>query len=146
MTGASSPLGARRSCAAATLQPCAAANAPNAARCSLPCSSSNAPPGFRYDGDDPDGFRTLPETIAFLERWVGGIASVRRRLEQLGGKRIADRVDCDLDFQGPAGEWIGAALNGTPPKSRSGVMSSRGVPVSMASSDRSCASRFCSTT
>jgi putative flavoprotein involved in K+ transport len=27
-------------------------------------------PGFKYDGDDPDGFRTLPETIAFLERYA----------------------------------------------------------------------------
>jgi putative flavoprotein involved in K+ transport len=24
-------------------------------------------PGFGYEGDDPDGFRTMPETIAFLE-------------------------------------------------------------------------------
>ncbi|TIT87068.1 MAG: pyridine nucleotide-disulfide oxidoreductase, partial [Mesorhizobium sp.] len=23
-------------------------------------------PGFRYDGDDPDGYRTLPEAIDFL--------------------------------------------------------------------------------
>jgi putative flavoprotein involved in K+ transport len=27
-------------------------------------------PGFKYEGDDPDGFRTLPETIAFLERYA----------------------------------------------------------------------------
>ena len=27
-------------------------------------------PGFGYEGDDPDGFRTLPETIAFLERYA----------------------------------------------------------------------------
>ena len=27
-------------------------------------------PGFAYEGDDPDGFRTLPETIAFLERYA----------------------------------------------------------------------------
>ena len=27
-------------------------------------------PGFGYVGDDPDGFRTLPETIAFLERYA----------------------------------------------------------------------------
>src|SRR5204862_2974483 len=24
-------------------------------------------PGYRYAGDDPDGFRTMPETIAFIE-------------------------------------------------------------------------------
>ena len=27
-------------------------------------------PGFGYDGDDPEGFRTMPETIAFLERYA----------------------------------------------------------------------------
>ena len=27
-------------------------------------------PGFGYEGDDPEGFRTLPETIAFLERYA----------------------------------------------------------------------------
>ncbi|MGE0554326.1 MAG: NAD(P)-binding domain-containing protein, partial [Gemmatimonadales bacterium] len=27
-------------------------------------------PGYGYRGDDPDGFRTMPETIAFLERYA----------------------------------------------------------------------------
>ena len=27
-------------------------------------------PGFGYEGGDPDGFRTLPETIAFIERYA----------------------------------------------------------------------------
>lgn len=27
-------------------------------------------PGYRYTGDDPDGYRTMPETIAFLERYA----------------------------------------------------------------------------
>jgi putative flavoprotein involved in K+ transport len=27
-------------------------------------------PGYGYDGDDPDGYRTMPETIAFLERYA----------------------------------------------------------------------------
>lgn len=27
-------------------------------------------PGFGYEGDDPDGFRTMPETIAFIERYA----------------------------------------------------------------------------
>ena len=37
------------------------------------------------------------------------------RLEALGGKRIADRVDCDLDFEEPAGEWIESALKALAP-------------------------------
>jgi sulfite reductase (NADPH) flavoprotein alpha-component len=37
------------------------------------------------------------------------------RLEALGGKRIADRVDCDLDFDEPAGNWIESALKALAP-------------------------------
>jgi sulfite reductase (NADPH) flavoprotein alpha-component len=32
------------------------------------------------------------------------------RLEALGAKRVADRVDCDLDFTAPAAKWIGDTL------------------------------------
>ena len=32
------------------------------------------------------------------------------RLEALGAKRVADRVDCDLDFAAPAAKWIGDTL------------------------------------
>ncbi|MEE2980167.1 MAG: NAD(P)-binding domain-containing protein, partial [Pseudomonadota bacterium] len=27
-------------------------------------------PGFGYEGDDPDGYRDMPETIAFLDRYA----------------------------------------------------------------------------
>jgi putative flavoprotein involved in K+ transport len=27
-------------------------------------------PGFRYDGDDPDGFMTMPEVVSFLQRYA----------------------------------------------------------------------------
>jgi sulfite reductase (NADPH) flavoprotein alpha-component len=37
------------------------------------------------------------------------------RLEALGGKRVADRVDCDLDFEEPAGKWIESALKALAP-------------------------------
>ena len=37
-------------------------------------------PGFTYDGDDPDGFMTMPEVIAFIERYAG----FRRRPVQTG--------------------------------------------------------------
>jgi len=32
------------------------------------------------------------------------------RLEALGGERVADRVDCDLDFAEPAAKWIDGTL------------------------------------
>ena len=38
------------------------------------------------------------------------------RLEELGGKRVADRVDCDLDFDEPAGQWIDGALKALAPE------------------------------
>ncbi|MCK0473066.1 assimilatory sulfite reductase (NADPH) flavoprotein subunit [Halalkalibacter sp. APA_J-10(15)] len=35
-----------------------------------------------------------------------------QRLEELGGTRLHPRVDCDLDFDEPAAEWIEGVLNG----------------------------------
>src|SRR5262245_22305397 len=32
-------------------------------------------PGFGYEGDDPDGFRTMPEVIAFLDRYASVISA-----------------------------------------------------------------------
>ena len=32
-------------------------------------------PGFGYEGTDPDGFRTMPETIAFIERYAEVISA-----------------------------------------------------------------------
>ncbi|QIG50006.1 NAD(P)-binding domain-containing protein [Nordella sp. HKS 07] len=32
-------------------------------------------PGFGYDGDDPDGYRTMPEVIDFLVRYAGAISA-----------------------------------------------------------------------
>jgi sulfite reductase (NADPH) flavoprotein alpha-component len=32
------------------------------------------------------------------------------RLEQLGAKRVADRIDCDIDFEEPSSAWIGTAM------------------------------------
>ena len=32
------------------------------------------------------------------------------RLAELGAERVADRVECDLDYEAPAASWIGSAL------------------------------------
>jgi len=37
--------------------------------------------------------------------------AIDTRLEALGGKRVADRIDCDLDFAEPAAKWIDGALS-----------------------------------
>ncbi|MDQ0889551.1 sulfite reductase (NADPH) flavoprotein alpha-component [Paenibacillus sp. V4I9] len=34
-----------------------------------------------------------------------------KRLEELGGKRLAPRVDCDVDFDEPAAEWMSSVLS-----------------------------------
>jgi putative flavoprotein involved in K+ transport len=52
-------------------------------------------PGHRYEGDDPDGFRTMPETVAFIERYAEKVAApvhTGTRVESLridhGGYRV----------------------------------------------------------
>jgi sulfite reductase (NADPH) flavoprotein alpha-component len=37
-------------------------------------------------------------------RWID------ERLAELGGRRLADRVDCDVDYEDAAAEWIGAII------------------------------------
>lgn len=46
---------------------------------------------------------------------------IDERLAALGGKRVVERVDCDLDFAAPATAWIGDALKVlTPPDANRG--------------------------
>jgi sulfite reductase (NADPH) flavoprotein alpha-component len=40
---------------------------------------------------------------------------IDERLAALGGKRVTDRVDCDLDFAEPASQWIDGALKALAP-------------------------------
>jgi len=40
---------------------------------------------------------------------------IDERLAELGAKRVIARVDCDLDFAEPAGNWIGTALKALAP-------------------------------
>ncbi|MFN0303184.1 MAG: NAD(P)-binding domain-containing protein [Burkholderiales bacterium] len=44
-------------------------------------------PGYGYEGDDPDGYRTMPETIAFLERYADVIAAPVRTNTQVTSVR-----------------------------------------------------------
>jgi sulfite reductase (NADPH) flavoprotein alpha-component len=42
------------------------------------------------------------------------------RLAALGARRVVDRIDCDLDFTTPAGEWIGDAIKALAPPADAG--------------------------
>ena len=53
-------------------------------------------PGFTYEGSDPDGFRTLPETVAFLEHYARlGSPPLRTHCPVTAVRRTADGYQVD---------------------------------------------------
>jgi sulfite reductase (NADPH) flavoprotein alpha-component len=60
------------------------------------------------------GVLALGDT-AYVEFCAIGKA-IDERLAALGAKRVADRVDCDLDFAEPAAKWIGGTLKTLAPE------------------------------
>ena len=59
-------------------------------------------PGYGYEGDDPDGYRTMPETIAFIDRYARVIAAPVRTHTVVTSVRKSDaryRVSTDQ------GDW-----------------------------------------
>jgi len=66
----------------------------------------------RLDGVE-FGVLALGDT-AYVEFCAVGKA-LDERLAALGGKRVVDRVDCDLDFAAPAADWIGQAVKAMAP-------------------------------
>jgi len=66
----------------------------------------------RLDGVE-FGVLALGDT-AYVEFCAVGKA-LDQRLAALGGKRVVDRVDCDLDFVAPAADWIGRAVKALAP-------------------------------
>ncbi len=59
-------------------------------------------PGFGYDGNDPDGFRTTPETIRFLERYADVIAAPVQTHTRVTSLR---RTDDGYQLATTEGEW-----------------------------------------
>ena len=51
-----------------------------------------------------------------------------RRLEELGGKRFADRVDCDVDYEEPYDKWMKAVLPALSTLTFDGVASAAAIP------------------
>jgi putative flavoprotein involved in K+ transport len=59
-------------------------------------------PGYGYEGDDPDGYRTMPETIAFIERYADVIAApVQSQTEVTSVRRTEDGYDIVTNH----GDW-----------------------------------------
>lgn len=55
-------------------------------------------PGYGYSGDDPDGFRTMPETIAFIEGYATAIAApVQARTAVTAVRRSGDGYEVETD-------------------------------------------------
>jgi putative flavoprotein involved in K+ transport len=64
-------------------------------------------PGYRYNGDDPDGYRTMPETVAFLERYAQVIsAPVHTRTTVTRVRRAETGYTVTTD----RGEWLSNTL------------------------------------
>ena len=89
----------------------------------------------RLDGVE-FGVLALGDT-AYVEFCAIG-KTIDERLAALGGKRVVDRVDCDLDFAEPAARWIGDAVKVlTPPNAGGRVIEVDfgGKPAAPASTD-----------
>lgn len=71
----------------------------------------------RLDGIE-FGVLALGDT-AYVEFCAIG-KKIDERLAALGGKRVVDRVDLDLDFAAPAAEWIGDAVKALAPPADAG--------------------------
>ena len=52
-----------------------------------------------------------------------------KRLEELGAERLRDRLDCDVDFEEPANEWLAPALDAFFEHSGGGSQSANVVPM-----------------
>ncbi|HET9715797.1 MAG TPA: flavodoxin domain-containing protein [Pseudolabrys sp.] len=89
----------------------------------------------RLDGVE-FGVLALGDT-AYVEFCAIG-KKIDERLAALGGKRVIDRVDCDLDFSEPAARWIDDAVKAlTPPNAGGRVIEVDfgGKPVAAANND-----------
>ncbi len=60
-------------------------------------------PGYGYQGEDPDGFRTMPETIGFIEKYAAAIsAPVRAHTRVMSVRKRGDGYEVMTD----RGPWL----------------------------------------
>jgi putative flavoprotein involved in K+ transport len=64
-------------------------------------------PGFSYQGDDPDGFRTMPEVIEFIEGYARAISAPVRTSTRVSAVR---RTDAGYLVRTERGDWHGRTL------------------------------------
>jgi len=64
-------------------------------------------PGYRYEGGEPDGYRTMPETVAFLERYAQAICAPVRTHTRVTRVR---RTEEGYALATGRGEWRCRAL------------------------------------
>src|SRR5262245_61922877 len=64
-------------------------------------------PGFVYEGHDPDGFRTMPETIEFLERYAADVAAPVRTHTEVTSVRLGSDGYAVTTREG---EWRASAV------------------------------------
>ena len=53
-------------------------------------NSQSRLPGYRYEGDDPDGFMTMPEVVDFIEGFAAAIAAPVRTQTEVTNVRSVD--------------------------------------------------------
>ncbi|MCZ6587605.1 MAG: NAD(P)-binding domain-containing protein, partial [Alphaproteobacteria bacterium] len=59
-------------------------------------------PGFGYQGDDPDGFRTMPEVIDFIDRYAEAISAPVQTHTKVSSVR---RTDTGYEVATDQGDW-----------------------------------------
>src|SRR5208283_639084 len=67
-----------------------------------------------FADDAPRFEKTRFAVLALGDRAYAQYCEIGRRFDQrlaeLGASRVVDRIECDLDFEAPAGSWIDATL------------------------------------
>jgi putative flavoprotein involved in K+ transport len=67
-------------------------------------------PGFGYQGTDPDGFRTMDETIAFIERYAKVIRAPVQTDTGVTSVRALEAVDTGYQVETSQGPWRARAV------------------------------------
>ncbi len=74
-------------------------------------------------------FSVLALGDSTYEKYCEAGKRIDRRLEELGASRLADRVDCDVDYEDPAGRWSSALLDLLAAATGGGLPTSPAMPA-----------------